>query len=518
MVPPPTAPTTTILRHPVQSTTARTVTYTFSANKSGVTFQCRLTGPGRSATTYTACRPGGTTYTGLRAGRYTFAVHATLPGTPPLVGPDAVDTFSVIDNCSTLVTKCAIRVPRSYAVPGGATFNNPVGSAAAQRRNLTHVIATINSMPGFNVPQSRCSSNPALWPGTIRIALYSATDLAFANALVAASRRCISVQILMNNHLTAEDTRAIKVMQAGLGTNRARRSFAYRCSAGCRGWGVQHSKFYLFNSTLPAPRTNRITSTVIVGSSNMTSNASKVQWNDLYTVRSNPSLHRIFAHQFDVMKRDRAFGRLVQATDASGVYGATFWPQGRGAADPRLTALRAVRCTGANGGTGIGGRTVVYINMHAWFESRGTALAAQVRRLYNQGCYVRILYSFMTKAILRQLTAGTGPRMSARRTLFSKGGVYATLYSHFKMIAVSGHLGADRSAQVVWTGSNNFTNGGSHFDEVMLRIRSGAAFAQYRRQFAFISATRSSSTWAKYREPNGGGRAPVPENKAVRAG
>jgi phosphatidylserine/phosphatidylglycerophosphate/cardiolipin synthase-like enzyme len=404
-------------------------------------------------------------------------------------------------------------------VPAGATFNNPVGSTASQRTNLTHVIRTINSMPGFRVPQSRCSSRPALYPGTIRISLYSATDLAFANALVAASRRCISVQILMNNHLTPQNTKSIRVMQAALGTNTNRRSFAYRCSAGCRGWGVEHSKFYLFNSTLPAPRVNRITNTVMVGSSNMTANASKVQWNDLYTVRGNPSLHAMFAGQFNLMKRDRSFGRLYQLSDASGVYQATFWPASAGTPDPRLAALRSVHCTGATGGTGIRGRTVVYINMHAWFEKRGTALATQVRRLYNQGCYVRILYSFMTRAVLHQLTAGTGPRMSARRTLFSRNGVFATLYSHFKLIAVSGNVGSDSSASVVWTGSNNFTNGGAHFDEVMLRIRSAAAFNQYRNRFAFISATRSSSTWATYREPNGGGRAPAPvqETKALRA-
>jgi hypothetical protein len=108
--------------------------------------------------------------------------------------------------------------------------------------------------------------------------------------------------------------------------------------------------------------------------------------------------------------------------------------------------------------------------------------------------------------------------MSARRTLFSKHGIYATLYSHHKMFAASGNVGSDSSSQVVWTGSNNFTNGGPHFDEVMLRIQSASAFNQYRNQFNLIRARRSSAVWATFQEPRGGGRAPVPEEKAVRAG
>ena len=256
----------------------------------------------------------------------------------------------------------------------------------------------------------------------------------------------------------------------------------------------------------------------MVGSSNMTANAAKVQWNDLYTVRSNPSLHQQFSAVFDRMKRDVPEARLIQNVDSSGVYQATFWPQAAGTADPTISALRSIHCTGATGGTGINGRTVVYINIHAWFERRGTAIASQVRSLYNQGCYVRILYSFTTRKLLRQLTAGTGARMSARRTLFSKHGVYATLYSHHKMFAASGNVGSDTSSQVVWTGSNNFTNGGPQFDEVMLRIRSAAAFNQYRNQFNYIQARRSSAVWATFQEPRGGGRAPVPEEKALRAG
>ena len=51
---------------------------------------------------------------------------------------------------------------------------------------------------------------------------------------------------------------------------------------------------YLFDSDVPAPyrSRNRIRNTVMVGSSNITSNASRVQWNDLFTIRGNGRVHR----------------------------------------------------------------------------------------------------------------------------------------------------------------------------------------------------------------------------------
>ena len=98
--------------------------------------------------------------------------------------------------------------------------------------------------------------------------------------------------------------------------------------------------------------------------------------------------------------------------------------------------------------------------------------------------------------------------MSVRRTIFSKhGGIHATLYSHFKILAVSGVVGSNHAAYVVWTGSNNFTNDGVKFDEVTMRIASRAAYEQYVNQFAFITRTRTSGTYASFAEPIGGGRA-----------
>ena len=496
----------------VPSGTVVASVFTFHSDVPTATFQCRIGGAGKH-NVWETC-PGGVagqaSYTGLTGGTYVFAVRATIDGGLTW-GPETPQESWQVLTCATTMLLCKVYAPDHYAVPAGASFNNPVGDTVAQRRNLTHVIRTINSMPGYQV-RSTAVCDPTRVPSTIRISLYSLTDMPVARALRAASRRCITVQVLMNNHLGPVGTPAIKYLQYYLGgrvtdpaTGLVRRTFAHRCSFGCRGGGVLHSKFYLFDSALTAPgAATQISKTVMVGSSNMTANASKVQWNDLYTVRGDAGLHAHYTWMFQRMQRDHDERRTFAFTD--GTYQTTFTPLTPGSADPTMGALESIHCSGARG-AGYAGHTVLYINMHAWFGVRGYALAQRVRAMYDAGCYVKVLYSFMSYSVFKKLTFGTGSRMSVRRTIFSKRGIHANLYSHFKMIAASGVVGTNRSAHVVWTGSNNFTNDGVKFDEVTMRIASAAAYTQYVNQFAFITRTRTSSTYASFAEPIGGGRA-----------
>ena len=294
----------------------------------------------------------------------------------------------------------------------------------------------------------------------------------------------------MNNHLNADTDPAWRTAGQRASASRRRReptaypkrSWAHRCSFGCRGSGVLHTKMYLFDSTVPAPgaAANKIENTVFVGSSNMTSNAAKVQWNDLYGVRGNGEpARRLPRHvQPDGQGQDRPHLRVYSAS--GGKYVTTFWPQGT-AADPEGRLLDSIKCSGATGGTGIGGHTLVYINMHAWFGTRGLGFANKVRGLYNRGCYVRVLYSFMSHAVYQEAAPRARPPgwWCAGRCSPRTAGP-PSLYSHFKNIAVSGQRRPSNTvSRVVWTGSNNFTNDGTHFDEVMMRIADGAAYAQY---------------------------------------
>jgi hypothetical protein len=452
---------------------------------------------------------GSTTYTGLAANRraYVFTVQAYIPqkgSTAEVPGTPAKFGFHHF----------TVYAPAHYSPPVGASFNRPLAKRY-QRTNLTKMISTIKSMPGYQeaIP-SQCPNSGNLVPSTIRISAYSITDGSVARALVAADKRCVSVQVLMNNHLSAATDPAWKLLQDELGgrvfyaSGRAQRSFAHRCSYGCRGAGVLHTKMYLFDSTLLDRTQNKITKMVATGSSNMTGNASKIQWNDLYTVRGKAPFYATFLHVFDLMKKDDGVHkRLIRATN--GIYQSTFWPQANGTTDPYLQMLRSVQCRGANGGAGIGGRTVVYINMHAWFGTRGNALATKVRAMHDAGCYVRVLYSFMSRTTFRRLTWGSGPRLVARRVLFpGPYGVLAGKYSHLKLFAASGNVAGNPSAHVVWTGSTNWSSSSYRADDLVLRIAGTSSYRAYVREWHRIRHRRSSGTWAKYREPEGGGRAP----------
>jgi hypothetical protein len=404
--------------------------------------------------------------------------------------------------------------PWHYDPPSGPSFNNPYGSRTQRRALLTQVIRAINSTPGYVRPTNPhthrpapCPTTPKYYPAEIKIATYSIADRRFASAIINAARRCVSVKVLMNSHLTAVTSkpwgRIIKVLgkRGKHWTNR--RMFARRCTNGCLGTSVLHSKIYMFSQTGTKHHT------VMTGSSNMTRNAVGIQWNDLFTVNNNPLMYTEYRRMFARMIPDkRARGPWVYQ---AGPYQSYFYPFRKATrkTDSTIRALNLIRCKGAAAGSGIKGRTVIYINMHAWFGKRGDYVARKVRQLYRKGCYVRILYSFMSYPIFATLKNGTGKRMVVRRVLFpGPRGVVAAKYSHMKMIAASGSIGGHSPYWVVWTGSNNFTDRSNHADEVTLRIPSRTFYNTYVKRWKYMKKRRSTPVWAMFSEPEGGGRAP----------
>ena len=122
--------------------------------------------------------------------------------------------------------------PSRWEAPRGPYFNDPhlkKGWFNIERR----VIDTIRHTPKGS---------------TIRIAIYSLDRMPVAHALVAAHRRGVKVQMLLNDHW---ENGAMKVIRAEIGKNRRDDSFIYKCRASCRGTANEfnnlHSKFYLFS-------------------------------------------------------------------------------------------------------------------------------------------------------------------------------------------------------------------------------------------------------------------------------
>ena len=402
--------------------------------------------------------------------------------------------------------------PSHYTPASGPTFNNPYGNQDARRRIMSRMIRTINSVPGYVRPKDAAgklvpcpgSDHPEWYPATIRVSLYSIADRSFVDALIAAHRRCVSVQLLMNNHLDENSSPSWGKLKNAIGNDPGARSFTRRCIGGCRGHAVLHSKFYLFS------KVGNARNVAMVGSANMTSNAVRVQWNDLYTAVGNGTLVGQYAKIFGEMIKDTPVANPLRIY-RTGNYTSTFYPYPTATAstDKTMAALNSIRCTGAGGGSGINGRSVLYIAMHSWHGTRGKYLAQRVRTMYNHGCYVRILYSFMGHGTYSLLTKHTGSRMIARRVLFpGRDGLVAAKYSHMKMFAASGNVAGDPSSWVTWTGSNNWADRSINADEVTLRISSPAVYRAYVDHWKAMRARRSSAIWAIYEEPSGGGRAP----------
>ncbi len=403
--------------------------------------------------------------------------------------------------------------PKNSTPRIGPMFNNPYGHKATKRTLLTHVIRAINSSPGYLLTRDpkthrrlQCPTDPRDAPSEIKIAVYSIYDKRFARAIVAAHRRCVSVQVLMNSHLSAATSHSWGLIWRTLGPRHQRwwtqYSFARRCHNGCLGTAVLHTKMYLFSQSGSAR------DVVMTGSSNMTRNAANVQWNDLFTVNNDSRLYGQYRYMFRRMVPGRvAAGPWVFRT---GRYTSVFYPFRRATSrsDWTMKDLRSISCRGAAGGAGIRGRTIIYIAMHAWFSSRGRYLAREVRHLYNEGCYVRVLYSFMGYGEYRMLKAHSGARMRVRRVLFAGPLGRATKYSHMKMVAVSGVVAGDRRARVVWTGSNNWSLKSLHADEVTLEIKSALVYRIYVKHWELMERLRSSPNYANFSEPEGGGRAP----------
>jgi hypothetical protein len=381
--------------------------------------------------------------------------------------------------------------PLNYTDPGGPTFNNPNGSKASQRRNLDRIAKMVRSTQGYRVRSvAQCPRVRAQFPNEIRIALYSFSDPRVADALIAAHRRCVSVQVLMNDHLSNGTVPAFGKLQRYLGTRMGSRSWARRCNNGCRGrGGVLHSKIYLFSQAYYARKP------VVVGSSNMTGKAANVQWNDLIVFKDRPVMYGQYFRLFNEMAQDRLANQPAQDLYDGG-YLTMVWPQYgmTRSRDRVMRELNRINCRArTTNGAGYRGRTTVTFNIHAWEGDRGMWIAGKIANLKNTGCDVRVLYGLMAPRIHRYLKS-QGVR--TRRTIFDRDGNGLTeMYTHMKQVTISGVYDGNRSMYVTYTGSENFSHKTVVSDEIWMAIPGGGIWSRYQRHFNMIWSSNYYSNW-----------------------
>jgi phosphatidylserine/phosphatidylglycerophosphate/cardiolipin synthase-like enzyme len=379
-----------------------------------------------------------------------------------------------------------------YHVPTGAYFNNPRGSWNSRLRIERQVVHAINNTKKGAI---------------IRIALYSFDRIPVAKRLLAARDRGVHVQLLLNDH---QDTRAMKMLRARLGTNVKKKDFIYKCHSGCRTDGrkrLLHTKFYTFTKAGGSKWA------LFFGSANLTMNAARHQWNDLFLMDGDKELFAQYVALFDDMKKDYEKAQPpfppfcgipangVACDDAVDFGTTVTFPKLVGPKnDPIVAILDRVQCiTVAADGRRI--RTKLAVNMHTIRGHRGNYLADAYRRKFAEGCQARFSFGLVGARTKGHLGAKTvRGRLPLRSTGFDynpdnnddvknnpddKLDLTLDYYSHQKILIIQGNYAGNPNAQLVFTGSSNWGALGSVNDEILVGIQGKKVARQYLKQFNF---------------------------------
>lgn len=376
--------------------------------------------------------------------------------------------------------------PKGWRAYQGAFFNNP--HVPSQRYRIERrLLDTLRHVPKGE---------------TVRIALYSFDRIPVANAIVAAHRRGVRIQMLLNDHW---ENRAMQIVRAALGTNTHAKNFIYKCKSGCRTLVDQyrnlHSKFFLFSQ---AGRSKRVIS---LGSHNFTMNADRHQWNDMYFFHANKTLYKQFVKVFNDMKKDYSktqpamhfCGTPAGSSCEDSVDKYTNWvfpKKSTQQSDLVLNMLNKIQCLTPDGSGGQT-RTKLALSMHTMRGARGNYLASAIRQKFAEGCDFRVSYGligFKTKQILGASTARG--RIPLRSTgldydpeddfdLNNDGDddVILTYYTHQKYFVVQGTYNGVPNTSMVLTGSSNWASLGTAQDEIFFTALGAGNARRYLKNF-----------------------------------
>lgn len=393
----------------------------------------------------------------------------------------------------------ATATPAPTAVTTSAVFNDPKGDPARQRAVLDRIVRLVDGSPTG---------------ATVRAALFYLADGPVADALAAAARRGVRVQVVTDHRSVANV--AHQRLAAATGTSRSAQSWTVECGAGrgCVGTrrlggvaAVNHNKFFLFSHTLGADNV------VLQTSSNMHGGRDGARgWNDALVVAGNKALYDNYDRYFGDLGARRANSNYhdVRKPLQAGNTRSFFYPRrernGRPYSDPAEdtvhTLLSNIDCKGNRKvGTGDGThRTVVRVSMT--ILSRGY-LADRLVQLDRAGCYVDVLALYHPESRAER----EAMRTLARRTANAYHGVRLRyfcgsdpVWTHQKLLLVEGGFYGRPDRTLVWTGSHNWShNSLRQSDEAMVQIEDPALHAAYRSNFwkAAASAPHESSNTGK---------------------
>jgi phosphatidylserine/phosphatidylglycerophosphate/cardiolipin synthase-like enzyme len=335
-------------------------------------------------------------------------------------------------------------VPRT-----GPIFNSPVSGTAKQDAISSRIAGMIKGTPKG---------------GQIAVAMYHFSSTDTADQLIAAAKRKVSVQVVLDHESTSY--KAYKKLKRGLGGDTTKPSWVVVCDTdrGCIGPEFNHNKFFLFSATGGAANM------VVQTSANATEGARDTQWNDALVLQDAAVYAGYLGYFRDLAAQRHTlnYHRTVRA----GKYRLDFFPWASG--DPVSQALDQVSCAG-------GTQVRLSLGHFTWGP-----IADRLWKLDDEGCRVQIVFDIVGPAAIHALTKKGGQSGNPETRYLTEGG--RTTYAHSKYLLIDG-LYQGKPQKVVFTGSNNYTTVGFHgHDEAMITVADPRLEAEYAANFDKVFA------------------------------
>jgi hypothetical protein len=287
---------------------------------------------------------------------------------------------------------------------------------------------------------------------TIRIVAYSFTLSNVATALLEAHSRGVNVRVVLNGHSRAWSP--AKRLVPALGTDVTQRSFIVLTRGSARGTGgVNHQKSWTFSQVGRTPHV------VMVGSTNLTSYGTTVQYSDMYVHTNRADVFDAYTSVFDAQKYDTPRSNPFVSTrfDRGSAY---FFPR---PGTTETTDPARQRIADLPGGA----RTTIGVAQYSWHDSRGLWLARALAAKKAAGA---------TVVVVAGESVGAGVKGILRRAgIPIHSGVYAGGKRIHTKLMFASYRNSSGLHTSIWTGSDNWSDRSLRNDETILQVDDDAA-------------------------------------------
>jgi phosphatidylserine/phosphatidylglycerophosphate/cardiolipin synthase-like enzyme len=301
---------------------------------------------------------------------------------------------------------------------------------------------------------------------TVRVDMWNISDSYVTDAMSAAHRRGVNVRVIMARVNCNSD------LVDALGTDTSRRSWIMCVAGSSRGpGGTMHQKSLTFTST---GGSDYVT---IVGSANMTEEAWRDQWVDMYQFANRKGIFDAYNDVFAVQKRnDDSSQNFFSYSFNGGVGRANFYPVNNpnpsAADDPVVDRLNNLP-SDAN--------TSITVANYAFHGTRGNWIASLLIQKKQAGANVRVITGPPSGDALETRLREAGIPVTRAFDSDCSGGDHVDLscnYIHLKAMTAKSFVDGTWQYQT-FTGSDNWGIDALTSDEVTHRIGGKLAYDTY---------------------------------------